>query len=97
MVAFVKVAKDSCYYPYILDAAAVLIQRPERFAKTGVGWILRDISKYDKNFVNEFVEEFLPFFSRESMKNALKYYDSRDKNYFLKELKTIEQSSKKKW
>ena len=62
VVAFVKVAKDSCYYPYIRDAAAVLILRPERFAKTGVGWILRDIPKYDKNFVDEFVEEFLPFF-----------------------------------
>ncbi len=80
LVPFVTVAQDSLYYPLIREAGAVLIRREERFAKTAVGWILRDISKYDTLFVQSFVREYLSFFSRESLDNALKYFkkDFRD-------------------
>ncbi|MDQ7065389.1 MAG: DNA alkylation repair protein [candidate division KSB1 bacterium] len=50
VVPFVVLTSQSKYYPYIHDACAALIQREERFAKTAVGWILRDISKHDAHF-----------------------------------------------
>lgn len=87
VVPFVNLASDSNYYPYIQEACAVLIDREERFAKTAVGWVLRDISKHDKKFVISFVEDNLKSFSRESLGNALKYYEKDKKNEYLQELK----------
>jgi 3-methyladenine DNA glycosylase AlkD len=75
LVAFVKVARDSLYYPEIRRSCCTVIQRPERFAKTAVGWILREISNFDKGFVQKVVEENLPFFTLESLNNAMKYFD----------------------
>jgi 3-methyladenine DNA glycosylase AlkD len=51
LVAFVPVAGKRDYYPLIETRRQYMIKRDERFAKTSVGWILRDISKYDQAFV----------------------------------------------
>ena len=87
LVAFVPVAEQTDYYPLIETACATLIRRPERFAKTAVGWILRDISRQDPAFVERVVEANLPHFSTESLKNALKYFDLRERKAYQQRLK----------
>jgi 3-methyladenine DNA glycosylase AlkD len=87
VVPFVNLASESNYYPYIQDACAVLIGREERFSKTAVGWVLRDISKHDEQFVIAFVDNHLMLFSKESLGNALKYFRKDIKNEYLQALK----------
>lgn len=86
VVPFVNLAAEPDYYPLIEKSCTALIKREERFAKTAVGWILRDISKRDENFILSFIKDHLTFFSRESLKNALKYMDKDKQQYFLKKL-----------
>lgn len=83
LVAFVKVAEVSAYYPMLEQSCQVLIRREERFAKTAVGWILRDISKHDKSFVSRVIEENIDAFSVESLKNATKYFSPVEKKMYL--------------
>ncbi len=87
VVAFVNLSSDAQYYPYIQEACVTLIRREERFAKTSVGWVLRDISKHDEHFVESFIEKNLTFFSKESLNNALKYFDEEKKVRYLQNLK----------
>jgi 3-methyladenine DNA glycosylase AlkD len=87
VVPFVNLASESQYYPHIRDACHVLIGREERFSKTAVGWILRDISKHDEKFVLSFIDDHLGSFSRESLGNALKYFDKNRKDEYLQKTK----------
>lgn len=73
VVAFMPVTDQTEHYPLIYSACATLIQREERFAKTAVGWILRDMSKHDSAGVVAFIEQHLASFSLEALKNAIKY------------------------
>lgn len=82
LVPFVKVADNSVYYPNIGLSCRVLIRREERFAKTAVGWILRDVSKHDKAFVRRVIEENIEYFSSESLRNATKYFEKDDQNHY---------------
>lgn len=56
----------------VLDSCSYLIKREERFAKTAVGWVLREISRRDRDAVIEFIEKHRKFFSKESLANASK-------------------------
>jgi 3-methyladenine DNA glycosylase AlkD len=87
LVAFVPVAGDSAYYPAVERSCAVLIVRPERFAKTAVGWILREISKYDETFVRRVLDDTIQNFSAESLKNATKYFEKEDQAHYRQMLK----------
>jgi 3-methyladenine DNA glycosylase AlkD len=87
LVAFVPVAENRAYYQQIEVTSKTLIQREERFAKTAVGWILRDISKQDKAFVDRVVRENIGFFSLESLKNATKYFSKEEKAEYKQMLK----------
>jgi 3-methyladenine DNA glycosylase AlkD len=87
LVAFVKVAEDSAYYTMARESCQVLIRREERFAKTAVGWILRDISKHDESFVRGVIEENIEYFSVESLRNATKYFSQDEKSAYLRRLK----------
>lgn len=91
VVGFVPVIAVSDYYPLVLRSSAVLIRRDERFAKTAVGWILRDISKYDLAKVTAFVVKNLLYFSAESIRNALKYSPEAKRRTFLKSMKAAQQ------
>jgi 3-methyladenine DNA glycosylase AlkD len=51
-----------------------LIKREERFCKTAVGWVLREISKFDKNYVVKFLETHHPHVTSEVKQNATKYF-----------------------
>ena len=56
-------------------------------AKTAVGWILRDLSKHDKQGVYVFVEGHLGSFSVESIRNALKYFPDNERDDYVQRLK----------
>lgn len=87
VVAFVNLVSDSRYYPLIQNSCQVLIKRDERFAKTAVGWILRDISKYNEPWVKDFLTNYLHNFSKESLRNATKYFDQSEAKKYLNLLK----------
>lgn len=57
----------------VYQFSSVLIQRPERFSKTAVGWVLREFSKHDSKFAIDFIEVFKQHTTKEVIKNALKY------------------------
>lgn len=93
VVAFVNLVSDSSYYHLIMDSASTLIQREERFAKTAVGWILLEISKYDEPAVIRFIKSHLQYFSKESLSNALKHFDADLKKKHLEKLKNIKKGT----
>lgn len=89
VVPFVTVASQIKFHPFIRTACVDLINRDERFAKTAVGWVLHDVAKHDQGFVLSFIEENLVFFSKESLGNALKYFDIELKKEYLNRLKNL--------
>ena len=84
VVGFVTVVDDAEYHPLIVLSAARLVRRPERFAKTGVGWILRELSKHDRAAVVAFVEAHAQHLSTEAVKNALKYASKAERGRWVK-------------
>jgi 3-methyladenine DNA glycosylase AlkD len=56
----------------LLESCATLIVRPERFAKTGVGWVLRGLADSEPEAVHRFAERHLLDFSTEALRNAVK-------------------------
>jgi len=89
LVPFVKVVRDRSYYPLIRIISETLIQREERFAKTAVGWILRDISKYDKTTVIDFLEYQLNFFTIETVRNATQNLGPQVQKNWVEKLKSM--------
>ena len=87
VVAFDTEAGERQYYPLLLESCRVLVSREERFAKTAVGWILRDISKRDPGMVEAFVAGHLADFSVESLRNALKTFDRDVRERYVQRLK----------
>ena len=78
VVAFVNLAsKGDRNFPgfteMVLDNCSYLLGSQERFAQTGVGWVLRELSRSDQGRVIAFVEATLDRFSREALKNTIKY------------------------
>lgn len=74
LVAFVPVADSPAYRPLIERGGNVLIRREERFAKTAVGWILREMSRHDRVAVSRFLGANIRSFSKEALKNATKHF-----------------------
>ena len=83
LVAFVRVAGDAVWLPGIARSCDTVIRRPERFAKTAVGWILRDVAKFDPKFVRRVVERNLVHFSTESLGNATKSFERAERQRYL--------------
>jgi 3-methyladenine DNA glycosylase AlkD len=57
----------------------ILIRREERFAKTAVGWVMREYSKVDEDFVHDFLSKHVKHTTWELKRNALKYYRQKQK------------------
>ncbi|RKU31749.1 hypothetical protein C6497_00945 [Candidatus Poribacteria bacterium] len=74
VVAFTNINKESQFTQLILESNAILIKREERFAKTAVGWLLREISKIDQSIVVDFINEYGQHFSKECLENSIKYF-----------------------
>jgi 3-methyladenine DNA glycosylase AlkD len=53
----------------ILANAAALARDPSRFAQTGVGWVLRELSLHDPAAVVRFAERNLASLSREAIRS----------------------------
>ncbi len=79
LAAFATIAKEGTFTPLLLRSAARLIKRDERFAKTAVGWILREMSKADKQAVEMFIKKYAKYFSKESLENAIAYFGKQKK------------------
>ena len=87
VVAFVPVVPDARYHPLIFESCQTLIRREERFAKTAVGWILRELSKDNKADVTAFIQHHIRYFSAEALKNALKYFEADTQKAYLQRLR----------
>ena len=83
VVAFIRVSENSDYYNMIERSCSNLIKREERFSKTAVGWILREISKHESKLVKQFIERNMSHFSIESLRNALKYSSNDERKHYL--------------
>ena len=69
-VAFVYLTADARFHDLIERSCTTLIRRDERFAKTAVGWVLRELSRHDPARVERFVREYQPHFSREYLRRT---------------------------
>lgn len=79
VVAFVNLKNKKEYQSLIWKSSRKSIIRKERFAKTAVGWIMREFSKNDKNIVVDFLNENNVHLSKEVITNALKYNKKEQK------------------
>jgi 3-methyladenine DNA glycosylase AlkD len=74
-IAFVPVAKrGDAAFPgltrLVLGVCERTVRDPERFAQTGTGWVLRELSLADRPAVLAFVERNLPRFSVEALRSV---------------------------
>ncbi len=79
LVPFVGHTGHVPYHALIIPACDALIKRPERFAKTAVGWIMREFSKTELPLVRSFLRSNNAYLTREVVNNALKYYRDEKK------------------
>ena len=84
LVAFVPVADIPAYRPLIERGCNALIRREERFAKTAVGWILREMSRHDRAAVSTLLNTNIRSFSREALKNATKHFPQGQQASYVK-------------
>jgi 3-methyladenine DNA glycosylase AlkD len=89
VVPFITVASHTAYYPAIAESYAVLIRRPERFAKTAVWWVLRESSPHDGGFVRDVIEVSIQHFSSEALRNATKYLSTDVKHRYATMLRDV--------
>lgn len=73
IVSFIGLTQNKAYIPLILKSSQILIQRPERFAKTAVGWIIREISKTESQTAINFINQNQAHFTKETLKSAREY------------------------
>ena len=74
LVPFAQASNITDYGKDIARFSDTLIRREERFAKTAVGWVMREYSKHDVDFVLDFLSRHVKHLTAEVKRNALKYY-----------------------
>ena len=74
LVSFAQCRHIEAHATVIERSADILIRRPERFAKTAVGWVLREYSRTNEEFVLDFLSRHVKYTTSEVKRNALKYY-----------------------
>jgi 3-methyladenine DNA glycosylase AlkD len=75
-VAFVNLAKrgDANFEGFttlMLDTCVVTVRSEERFAQTGVGWLLRELATVDRARVLAFTEQHFEQMSREAVRSVV--------------------------
>lgn len=75
-VAFVNLAPDGDenfrgFVELVLEVCARTVRSPERFAQTGTGWVLRELSRADPAAVTGFVDAHAPLLSSEALRMAV--------------------------
>ncbi len=91
VVAFVNLAKRGNgnfrgFTPMLLRNCSVVLKHPERFSKTGVGWVLRELAQSDVDTVIAFIDTNLESFSRESLNNATKHMPDKTRQRLIQSL-----------
>ena len=86
-VSFAQVKEKKFYMKIIDEINKSLIKRDERFAKTSVVWLLREISRNDKIYVEKFINDHIRYFTKETMNNSMKYFEKQQRKSYLKKLK----------
>jgi len=81
-VSFAQVKEKTDYMNVINEINKTLIIREERFAKTSVGWLLREISKTDTIYVKDHIS----YFTKETINNSMKYFEKERRKSYLKKL-----------
>ncbi len=79
LVPFAQSKSISDHSKSIERFSDILIRREERFAKTAVGWVMREYSKWDEDFVLGFLSKHVKHTTWEVKRNALKYYRQKPK------------------
>lgn len=74
LVAFAQAKTIERHKATIERFCDILVRRDERFAKTAVGWVLREVSKSDVEFVLSFLSRHVRYTTSEVKRNALRYY-----------------------
>ena len=64
-------ANFSGFTDMLLEVCATLMRREERFAQTGAGWILRELSLAEQERVVAFVEAHRDQLSSEALERAI--------------------------
>jgi len=94
LVSFAQAKSLKQHMDYIDKAASQLIKREERFVKTAVGWVLREVSKFDMQYVKEFLFSNAEYLTLEVINNSLKYFKKNVNIEIRKNLKdTISKSN----
>jgi 3-methyladenine DNA glycosylase AlkD len=88
LVPFAQSNSLSKYYRTLSRPMHKLLMREERFAKTPVGWVLREISKFDMHYVQAFLQTNKLHLTREVCLNALKYIEQPRKKEIITDLFT---------
>jgi 3-methyladenine DNA glycosylase AlkD len=91
-VAFVNVAKrgDANFAGFtalMLETCAVTLRSEERFAQTGVGWLLRELAAADRTAVLAFARAHLAVMSREGVHYIVERMPNADQTRLLDEHK----------
>ncbi len=87
LVPFAQCKTLDYHYKSLNNAMTNLLSREERFAKTAVGWVLREISKFDNDYVFSFLEDNMDSLTSEVINNSLKYSDKDTKKTFVSKWK----------
>ena len=81
LVPFVGRTMHKRYRQLIMPTCRTLLRRDERFAKTAVGWIMREFSKTELQLVLVFLHQQRQYLTREVINNALKYYPAERQKF----------------
>lgn len=87
-VAFVNLAPAgeanfAGFTSMLLDACANTVTDPHRFAQTGTGWVLRELSKADPAAVTAFVSDHIADLSREALRMSVARLGENDRRRLL--------------
>jgi 3-methyladenine DNA glycosylase AlkD len=94
-VAFVNLAKrgDVNFEGFthrMLETCAITVRSPERFAQTGVGWLLRELAEADRAVVLKFTRKHLSLLSREALKSIFRHLPKGEFNLMLREYNEVQ-------
>ena len=67
----------------LLDVCTTTVRYPDRFAQTGTGWVLRELSKAEPDQVADFVGRNLDRLSREAVRMSVARLEGADRSSLL--------------
>jgi 3-methyladenine DNA glycosylase AlkD len=93
-VAFVNLAhRGDANFPgftrLMLDTCEVTVRSRERFAQTGVGWLLRELAEADQPAVLRFTRARLPLLSREAVRSVTERWRGPERAALLDEHRSV--------